>query len=303
MKQMDTSTTDDQMPPPGTAIVRPLRHVRAVRERYLLRFTDPSQAAASRSARAWAWALGETAIAPVTDQQTPTPPSRCAIEVEIAIADGRSQRDEDQNRADAAATILRWLIGDDDHVPVRTESPGELVGGFGHIVRSPVQIAGILSMAVQGAAQRTAVLDRDLRVRPVGQEIARQDAVYLEGVAATLEWVLGERPGAPISPTRPAGWLSGTSNESACAPMTLSSRPDTHGWLTVSRHAGTAKASSSPSPGSLVTPPPSPSIRKAADPTTQTVRPFHLDLGHGAAPGGRLAVDPSEARQGECHCT
>jgi hypothetical protein len=100
---------------------------------------------------------------------------------------------------DAAATILRWLIGDDDHVPVRTESPGELVGGFGDIVRSPAQIADILSMAVQGAAHRAAVQDRDLRTRPVGQEIAWQDASYLEGVAATLAWVLGERPGVPIS--------------------------------------------------------------------------------------------------------
>jgi hypothetical protein len=94
IKPMDISPADDQMPLPGTAIARPLRHVRAVRERYLLRFADPSQAAASRSARAWAWALGETAIAPVTDQQTATPPSRREIVVEIAVADGRSQRGE-----------------------------------------------------------------------------------------------------------------------------------------------------------------------------------------------------------------
>lgn len=32
--------------PQGTVIARPLRHVRAVRERYMQRFADPSEAAA-----------------------------------------------------------------------------------------------------------------------------------------------------------------------------------------------------------------------------------------------------------------
>ena len=89
VKAVDTGQADDMAPPPGTAIVRPLRHVRAVRERYLQRFTDPAEAAASRSARAWAWALGETATAPVTDRETAVPPSRSEIEAEIG--DGRRE--------------------------------------------------------------------------------------------------------------------------------------------------------------------------------------------------------------------
>jgi hypothetical protein len=198
MQLMDTNPAHDDAPPPGTAIVRPLRHVRAVRERYLLRFTDPSQATASRSARAWAWALGETTTAPVTDQQTPTPPSRRAIEAEIAVADGRRLRDEEQDRADAAATILRWLIGDDDHVPVRTDSPGELVGGFGHVVRSAAQMASVQALAIEGQ-QEAATSGRDLSSDPVSHGYAGQEVDYLEGVAATLAWVIGERPGAPIS--------------------------------------------------------------------------------------------------------
>ena len=59
VNSVDSDRVDDQAPPGGAAIVRLLRHVRAVRDRYLLRFADPSEAAASRSARAWAWALGE----------------------------------------------------------------------------------------------------------------------------------------------------------------------------------------------------------------------------------------------------
>jgi hypothetical protein len=132
------------------------------------------------------------------DRPTATPPTRRDIQAEIAIADGRRLRDEEHDRADAAAIILRWLIGEDDHVPVRTASPGELVGGFGHVVRAPAQITATLSLAVEGQ-QHAAARDRDLDADPDVRRLARQDADYLSGVAATLTWVLGERTGAPIS--------------------------------------------------------------------------------------------------------
>jgi hypothetical protein len=119
VKFAESGQPDDTVPPAGTAIVRPLRHVRAVRERYLRRFAGPAEAAASRSARAWAWALGEIAVAPVSDRKTKVPPSRTEIEAEIGTADGRRLRGDRKNRADAVALILCWLIGADDHVPVR----------------------------------------------------------------------------------------------------------------------------------------------------------------------------------------
>jgi hypothetical protein len=56
--RVDGHQARDDLPPPDTAIVRPLRHVRAVCERYLRRFAKPAEVASSRSARAWAWALG-----------------------------------------------------------------------------------------------------------------------------------------------------------------------------------------------------------------------------------------------------
>jgi hypothetical protein len=90
----------------------------------------------------------------------------------------------EHNRADGTSTVLRWLIGD-DHVPVRTESPGELVDGFGHVVRSAPQITPLCSLAAEGL-QRAAVRDRDLDADPDSRRLARQDADYLGDVAATL---------------------------------------------------------------------------------------------------------------------
>ncbi len=196
--RVDVDQADDEQPPRGTAIVRPLRHVRAVRERYLQRFAEPAEVTASRSAHAWAWALGETAIAPVTDRRTVVPPNRPDIEVEIAAADERRLRGDRETRADAAATVLRWLIGEDDRVPVRGENRGELVGGFGDIVRSREQIAHIRALAAEG--QRRAAADsRDLNADSEHRRFSQQDAGYLEGVAATLAWALGEQREAPIT--------------------------------------------------------------------------------------------------------
>jgi hypothetical protein len=204
LKTVNAVGTDDAAPPPGTAIVRPSRHVRSVRERYLSRFADPAEAAASRSARAWSWALGETAIAPVTDRMTTVPPSRSDIEAEIATADERRLRGDRENRADAAATILRWLIGDDDHVPVRGEIRGELVGGFGDVVRSPEQIRDALALTTE--RQRVAATKaKNIDANADKRQLAWQEASYLGGVLATLSWVLGDRSEAPVSLSRSRG--------------------------------------------------------------------------------------------------
>jgi hypothetical protein len=205
---VDADQADDAAPPRGTAIVRPLRHVRTVRERHALRFAGPSEAAASRSARAWGWALGESAIAPITDRQTAVPPSRSDVEAEIAAADERRLRGDHENRAEAAETILRWLIGDDDHVPVRGENRGELVGGFGDVVRSPAQIAAVLAVAVDGQG-RAGAKARDIDTGPDDRRFAQQDADYLEGVVATLAWVLGERAETPITRMHPRELTTG----------------------------------------------------------------------------------------------
>jgi hypothetical protein len=159
----------------------------------------PADVAASRSARAWAWALGENSLSPVTDQQTSAPPTRQQIQAEITAADDRQLNGGHENRADAAATILRWLIGDDDHVPIRCDNPGELVGGFGDIVRSRQQILTVMENAVE-SRQAAVSLACDIHTGAGHRQEGQQQADHCDGVLATLGWVLGARS-APISRT------------------------------------------------------------------------------------------------------
>lgn len=202
VKLVESGQLDDTAPPAGAAIVRPLRHVRAVRARHLQRFPDPAEAAASRSARAWAWALGEIAVAPVTDRKTRVPPSRTEIEAEIGTADERRLRGDRENRADAAATILRWLIGLDDHIPVCCDNPGELVGGLGDIVRTREEIADTKAVAVH--AQRRAMTKYlDTGTHADERHDVCEAADLLDGVIVTLTWVCGERIEAPVTRVQP----------------------------------------------------------------------------------------------------
>jgi hypothetical protein len=108
---------DDEGCPVNTAILRPLRHVRAVRQRYLQRFADPADAATSLSARAWARALGEIAVAPVSGRDTAVPPHRAEIDtVALAVHAQRGAMAKSLapsvptgERQDAARTLTTWM--------------------------------------------------------------------------------------------------------------------------------------------------------------------------------------------------
>ena len=104
--------------------------------------------------------------------------------------------------------ILRWLIGVDDHVPVRCENPGELVGGFGDIVRSREQVAGLVALATPAQRDATAK-SLDTAATPGDRQRGRQEADYLDGVLATLAWACGDRAETPVSRTHP-GVTAGT---------------------------------------------------------------------------------------------
>ena len=95
----------------GTAIVRPLRHVRAVRERYATAVRRPGRGRSVAFSPRMGLGPGRDRHRPGHRPADPVPPDRRDIEAEIAVADERRLRGDRENRADAAATILRWLIG------------------------------------------------------------------------------------------------------------------------------------------------------------------------------------------------
>jgi hypothetical protein len=191
-ERADSGGIDEDAAPAGTAIVRPLRHVKAVQERHAQELAARSIGAESRSARAWSWALGETGVAPVTDRLTRVPPSRGDIEAEIADAEERRLHGDRDNRADGAATVLRWLIGDDDHLPVLGPNRGELVGGFGDVVRSTGQITDVLArLCALGPLANDSGPDDDANQRD-----------FRGGAVAALNWVLNRQASSPITGAR-----------------------------------------------------------------------------------------------------
>ena len=110
-------------------------------------------------------------------------------------------RGDSENRADAAATILRWLIGD-DRVPVHTENPAELVDGFGDVVRSQDQIAAILVLASAGHEGAT-TSGRDVNAdRTPGGALSRT-ATTSTGWRRRLPGSSASGPRAPITHSRP----------------------------------------------------------------------------------------------------
>jgi hypothetical protein len=88
--------------------------------------------------------------------------------------------------------VLRWLTGDDDHPPVTGPGRGELVGGFGDVVRSPDQIAGLITKLTDF---RRPADD----IRSAG-EVRRAD--YRAGVIATANWILHRHTAAPLTGSR-----------------------------------------------------------------------------------------------------
>jgi hypothetical protein len=86
---------------------------------------------------------------------------------------------------------------------VRCENRGELVGGFGDVVRSQEELGDVLSLAAEFRHQ-AAARGQGIKFNEDVPECTQQDADYLDGIVATLSWILGERLDSPItrSPSR-----------------------------------------------------------------------------------------------------
>jgi hypothetical protein len=127
-----------------------------------------------------------------------------------------------------------WHSGDpdrrhDDHVPIRDSDRGELVGGFGGVVRSPTRMADVLTAATERRLLVTAQI-QEPAAEPRDQQFARQHADYLDGMIATLAWVLriAGRYFRKFSKFRNDRWVFGDKDTGAYLP-----KPS---WTDIVRH-------------------------------------------------------------------
>ena len=197
VKNVDASQADDMAPPPGTAIVRPLRHVRAVRERTRSGSLIPPRlrprVRLARGPGRWESTpprrslTGRRRFRPAGPTSKPRSPPRTKGACAATARTG--QTPPRPSCAGLSATMTMSRSG--------TTIVGELVGGFGDVVRSRKQIADVLAIAAEGRQRATAIV-RNIDAgsgRPGASP--QQDADYLDGVVATLAWVLGEQAEAP----------------------------------------------------------------------------------------------------------
>jgi hypothetical protein len=187
--------------PLSPAIARPRPHVEAVLAQSL-REAGPG----GRAALAWAWALTGSRPSPVTLALAPgRPPSREEILAEAAAqpegstappgvpADFRDQLRETRS-------VLAWLAGHSDEIPVDTDNRGQFIGARGDYVRTDADIREVREHALHGLAAcdlPEPLSPADAR-HPWRWDPGWMRAAWLRGVRDLLGWVLGDRPAAPL---------------------------------------------------------------------------------------------------------
>jgi hypothetical protein len=212
------------------AIVRAREHVQAVLARSL-RETGPD----GRAALAWAWALTGTRPSPVTLSLAPgRPPTHAEILAEAAAEPEGSRAPagvpadfRDQLRQ--TRSILGWLAGRSDEIPVDDENRGRLIGARGGYARTDDDIRRVCDYALLGlkAGDLPDVMSPAEARHPWRWGAAWVNAAWLRGVRDLLAWVLGERDAAPLCGR--AGGLPTTYDltyeQAAAGPVVMQGRP------------------------------------------------------------------------------
>jgi hypothetical protein len=212
------------------AIVRPRAHVEAVLAQSL-RETSPG----GRAALAWAWALAGGRPSPVTLSPVPgRPPARAEILAEAAAQPEGSRAPagvpadfRDQLRQ--ARSILAWLAGGSDEVPLDDDDRGRFVGARGGYARTDDDIRTVCDRAVLGlkAGDLPEVMSPSDARHPWRWDAAWMNAAWLRGVRDLLAWVLGERDASPLC-ARAVGLPTSydlSHEEAAAGPVVMQGRP------------------------------------------------------------------------------
>jgi hypothetical protein len=217
----------DQLSP---AIVRPRAHVEAVLAQSLSE-TGPG----GRAALAWQWALTGTRPSPVTLSLAPgRPPLRQEIMAE-ARADPEGSRAPAGVPADfrdqlrETRSILAWLAGSSDEIPVDDDNRGRFIGARGDYARTDDQMRQARDNALLGlkACDLPDAMSPAQARHPWRWDAGWMNAAWIRGVRDLLTWVLGERDAAPLT-DRAVGLPTTydlTYEEAAADPVMLQGRP------------------------------------------------------------------------------
>ena len=186
---------------PG-AIVRPREHIEAVLEQSLREMGDQG-----RTALAWTWALTGSRPSPVTlSLPAGHPPTRADI---LAEADTDPEGSTAPpgvpsdycDQLGEARRVLLWLTGQTDEIPVDAANRGRLIGARDDYARTDAEIRHIRDRAQRGL-DAFGLLDptdpRDV-TDPWRRSPEWMNTAWLRAVRDLLDWVLGDRPTAPLS--------------------------------------------------------------------------------------------------------
>lgn len=212
------------------AIVRRRTHVEAVLAQSMHE-TGPD----GRAALAWAWALAGTRPSPITLSLAPgRPPSREEI---LAEADAEPEGStapagvpadfRDQLRE--TRTVLAWLVGSADEIPVDDDNRGRLIGARGDYARTDDDIRRVVDHALIGlkAGDLPEQMSPSDAKHPWRSDSGWMNAAWLRGVRDTLTWVLGECPTSPLC-QRSVGLPTTydlTYEQAAADPIVMQGRP------------------------------------------------------------------------------
>jgi len=199
VKPVPAVRNPEQLPP---AIVRSRQLIQAVLAQSLLETGDQGCAAL-----AWDWALTGTRPSPVTlSLPLGHPPSRAEIHAEASAPPEGSTAPPGVpadycDQLSEARHVLTWLAGDTDEIPVDDDNRGRFIGARDDYARTDAHIRQVRDQARRAldAFDLPEPMDPDDAMNPWRWPAAWMNAAWLRGVHDLLDWVLGDRPAAPLS--------------------------------------------------------------------------------------------------------
>jgi len=199
VKSVPAVRVPEQLP---SAIVRSRQLIEAVLAQSLLEMGDQG-----RAALAWEWALTGTRPSPITlTLPSGHPPSQAEILAEASAPPEGSTASPGVpadycDQLSEARHVLTWLAGHTDEIPVDDDDRGRFIGARDDYARTDADIRQVRDQARRAlaACDLPDPMDPDDAMNPWRWSAAWMNAAWLRGVRDLLDWVVSDRPAAPLS--------------------------------------------------------------------------------------------------------